>query len=926
MIAILPGKTFTPSHLSVFYAFCTLPGTIHWHRTAGAPMNKGQRHPALDWRRCASVLLGLLLSLSGLLVPSAATSSPRIVLADSQPRILLNKRVAREVDVSNYLEVLEDRSGHLTLADVMADGSGFHRNMGSGIQTGLGENVYWVRGKISRSLTDPSGAAEWLLLVAHPQVREARLFVPDDSDQALAVAGLSVSRDRRMFLDRMPVFPLNISQNTTLSFYLRIQMDGVANIPIRIWNRDAYFTEQRMRYPVWGLLLGGILALALYNFFIYLSLRETAYLHLSGFLFAMLIISSIHEGFFGLYLTGMWPALNVRLDQSAHLAALAVSIQFTRSFLSTAKGFPLLDGVFRLCQWITGTLAGVNLLQSLGSQIMQPVFWGMVVVFASSTIMASMNVADRGIRFFVAGWSLLLVCYLVYLLSQFGLLPVNQYTLHGKTVALCALGLSLSLGLAAQIQKERFEKQRALVRQQETVLELKYSEDQLQKKVLRDTLQGFPGIETLKQALSSAIASARGLEQPVVLVLLELHHMDAVERQLGHSARDELVTRATKRLSVILRGVSGVMPLDEASQRYIPMAVMGDGSYGFVLRGMPDASINHAIEEVERAMTRPFYYQGIPLQPGISFGLARLGEQGDDTESLWLHAQLSLHADLTKNLSKLCEIGEMDHYNARNIVVINELRSAIHEDQISLYFQPVYDLRRHHVCSLEVFSRWESFAGEKVSPAEIFYLAEVGGFVSDLTLRVIEKALRHFVLAVDPYSDVLKLSVNLSPKCLRDDHFLDEVGLLLAKYRLPAHRLSLEIKESAIIEDPSINADVLNRIRNMGVGLIIDEFGATYSNASYLSSIPVAEVKLDQRLVAQLDDGETQDMVKSLISLCADQNIKLVVHGVEDETTLHRLEQMGCNFAQGHYLSAPVLARDFKLPRNRFSPAQFQRV
>src|SRR5690606_35432933 len=99
-----------------------------------------------------------------------------------------------------------------------------------------------------------------------------------------------------------------------------------------------------------------------------------------------------------------------------------------------------------------------------------------------------------------------------------------------------------------------------------------------------------------------------------------------------------------------------------------------------------------------------------------SFGQARLGEQGDDEESLWLHAQLSLHADLSKNKGKKCEIGDMDHYNVRSIAVINALRSAIHEDQISLYFQPVYDLRRQHVCSLEVFSRWDAFTGEKITP------------------------------------------------------------------------------------------------------------------------------------------------------------------------------------------------------------------
>lgn len=855
-----------------------------------------------------------------------ARGATRIVLADSQPRILLNKRVAREVDISSYLEVLHDRSGHLTLDDVMAADDAFRRNRVGGLQTGLGENVYWVRGRISRSLTDPSAKTEWLLQVGHPRVREARLFVPGDPPWQSALQGMAVPPAERIFLDRTPVFPLPLADDTTVNFYLRIKMDGVAYIPVRVWNRDAYFTDQRMRLPAWGLLFGGLLALVMYNFFIFLSLRESAYLHLSAFLSVMLLVTGIQEGFVSLFITGAWPLLNIRLDHSAQLASLAVSILFTRSFLATTRVFPALDIVYRICQWITGTLALVNLLYPLGSQVAEPVFWGMVTVFVATTIVASLSVSDRAIRFFVAGWSILFVSYVIFQLSQFGLLPANQYTLHGKSAALCCLGLLLSLGLAAQIQRERFEKQQALVRQQETVLELKYSEDQLQKKVLRDTMRAFPGIETLKQALGEAIQAARQVEQPVVLVLLELHHMDLIGRQLGHSARDELVTRATKRLSVILRGVSGVMPLGEGTQQYIPMAVLGEGSFGFVLRGMPDATINRAIEEVETSMTRPFYYQGVPLQPGISFGLARLGEQGDDEESLWLHAQLSLHADLSKNKLKKIDIGDMDHYNIRSIAVINALRSAIHEDQISLYFQPVYDLRRHHVCSIEVFSRWETFVGEKVSPNEIFYLAEVGGFVSDLTLRVMEKALRYFVLAVDPYSDVLKLSVNLSPKCLRDENFLDEVGLLLAKHRLPAHRLSLEIKECAIIEDPSMSAEVLNRIRNMGIGLTIDEFGATYSNPSYLSSMPVTEVKLDQRLVACLDDCEAQATVKSLISLCAEQNIKLVVHGVEDESTLQRLEQMGCSFAQGHYLSVPVLARDFKLPRNRFSPVQFQRA
>src|SRR5690606_17335153 len=137
------------------------------------------------------------------------------------------------------------------------------------------------------------------------------------------------------------------------------------------------------------------------------------------------------------------------------------------------------------------------------------------------------------------------------------------------------------------IQRERFEKQRALFRQQETVLELKYSEEQIQKKVLRDTLHEFPALAALKGAARQAIALARHSGDPLILVLMNLHHVDRVEEQLGHAARNELLTRATKRLSVILRSVSGVLPLnDHASDHashYVPMAVLDDGCYGFML-------------------------------------------------------------------------------------------------------------------------------------------------------------------------------------------------------------------------------------------------------------------------------------------------------------------------------------------------------
>lgn len=756
-----------------------------------------------------------------------------------------------------------------------------------------------------------------MLQIANSHARHAQLFVREGNGWVAtdAVQGA-----------RFSVFSLPMSPDSAFDFYLRLQVDGMFSIPVKVWNQDAYQQSQRRLLPVWGMLFGAVAALALYNLFIYLSLHEKAYLQLGLFLLATLMLTMTRDGFLAALFAALPERLTVRFEYVLELVTLALAVVFTRTYLNTPRYYPLIDATLWLTRWLCLGFAFAALFTSMSSSVAYLGFMGCALLFAGPSVLASMHAADRATRYYIAGWSVYFVGYVIYLLSQYGLLPVNDFTQRGKDLGLCFLGLSLSLGLAEQIQRERFEKQRALQRQQETMLELKYSEEQIQKKVLRDTLQEFPAWPALGCVLQDAIARSLQSGESVVVVMMDLHHVNRVEEQLGHAARNELLTRATKRLSVILRSVSGVLPLNETSSDYVPMAVLDDGGYGFILRGMSDITINHAIEEVEQAMSRPFFYQGLALQPGISFGLARLFEHGDDSATLLQHAQRSLQADKRKNLEKDCELDSVDQYNARNIALINELRSAIHEDQINLYFQPVYDLRRNQVCGVEVFTRWESVSGEKISPSEIFYLAEIGGFVSELTLRVIEKALRHFVVAVNVQQTTLKLSVNLSPKCLRESHFIDDVNLLLTRYRLPPQRLSLEIKEAAIIEDPSITRDVLNRIRNMGIGLTIDEMGAAYSNPSYLSSLPVTEVKLDQRFVSRLNEYDCRVMVQMLIALCREQHIKLVVHGVEDESTLQQLEQMGCTFAQGHYLAAPVQAREFKLPRQQADRMQFQQV
>ncbi len=831
---------------------------------------------------------------------------------DSGPRlaILINGLGAKQLDVSSYLEIAPDpAAGEALLTDIIRlPDSAFSPLRDLNLFHTMGHRVFWIRGRIRQSELPEREHSNWMLVVENPHLRGSSLYISRrDQHQEPVFRALDAVEDRYL------VYPLDLNPGDSYQFYIRLNSAGAVSAPAQLWEEQAYLLHKRQTLPGWGILFGGLAALIFYNLFLALSLRQPMYLYLAAFLGCSLLVTAYTEGFLNALEqplpTWSWAGFGALMK----CAALVAAVLFTRQFLATRQAFPSID------RWLQGALC-CSLLLALVSVFhwLAPswFFLGFMLcglLFLGPAVVAALNVSDRASRYFLVGWSAFALGYAVYQMAELGLIPTNDLTRHLKELTLVLLGLNLSLGIASQIQKQRYQKQRGLVRQQETMLELKHTEEQIQKKVLRDTLRTFPNAQVLAQTTERMLAAVAASGESLTMVLAELHNLEAVEQQLGHAAKNELQTRATKRLSVVLRSISGVVILTESSDQFLPLAVLEGDRYAFLLRSMDDVAVNIAVDEVERAMQRPFLYQGIALQPGVSFGVARLTQTDEHFATLYQRACYALEADRQKNLGKQYQMQAVDQYSERNISLINQLRDAIAQGNITLYFQPVYDLRSDRACGIEVLTRWDTEQGQKISPSEIFYLAEVGGFVAELTVSVVEHAIRYYLAAVNPKTNDVRLSINLSPKCLREERFLEEVGMLLRRYQMPSKMLSFEIKEAAIIEDPSITRESLNSIRAMGVGLTIDEFGAAYSNYRYLSSLPVTEVKLDQRVGAALDSRARSDELMLLIRLCQEQDIKLVVHGVEDQKTLEHLEQLGCTFAQGHYFAAPVKASEFRL-------------
>src|SRR3990167_2580340 len=276
----------------------------------------------------------LVLAASGW--PGQALASGPLVLADSQPRILLSGRVAGELDISNYLEVLPSADPALDLQAVLAGDLPFQPVDNNGIATASGAKLYWIRGSMSRSLADMSGPANWLLLLENTRIRQAQLYVRLSNGQPVADRSAPYQAVDQVQGERYQQFPLTLAPDSTLDFYLRLQTDGLFSIPVKVWSRDAYLLNKRSELPIWGLLFGAISALTLYNLFIYLSLRERAYLQLSLFLLSTLLLTLAREGFLSTGFTRS-PLIGGRFEAVAEFVTLALAILFTRSYLNTAR-------------------------------------------------------------------------------------------------------------------------------------------------------------------------------------------------------------------------------------------------------------------------------------------------------------------------------------------------------------------------------------------------------------------------------------------------------------------------------------------------------------------------------------------------------------------------------------------------------------
>lgn len=412
-----------------------------------------------------------------------------------------------------------------------------------------------------------------------------------------------------------------------------------------------------------------------------------------------------------------------------------------------------------------------------------------------------------------------------------------------------------------------------------------------------DTLTGLPNRIRFHQQLSEALNAVAPGNREIAVLALNLNRFKSVNDALGYEAGDMLLKEVGKRIQAAVTQ-SGSM-----------VARLQADDFCILLCPSDVHAAQDAAHIILAAMAKPIDVGGQPVDVDASIGIALSPEHGNEPDRLLLCAAQAMHVAKRANNGPVLYDARHAQVVKDNLSLLSELRHAIEHDELTLYFQPQLDLQSNIVTRAEVLVRWNHPQRGIVPPDSFIPFAEQTGAVRQISRWVLEKT----CLQLLAWRDLnIGLCVNLSARDLSDTDFPEYIDTLLNKHGIARELLSLEVTESAAMEDPTQSLQALERLREIGMRLSIDDFGTGYSSLSYLKKLPVEELKIDKSFVLHMDDdADDLKIVRSTIDLAHTMELEVIAEGVETEASLKRLREYGCNFAQGYFVAKPMPAEQF---------------
>ncbi|MGH2377075.1 MAG: putative bifunctional diguanylate cyclase/phosphodiesterase [Candidatus Limnocylindria bacterium] len=412
---------------------------------------------------------------------------------------------------------------------------------------------------------------------------------------------------------------------------------------------------------------------------------------------------------------------------------------------------------------------------------------------------------------------------------------------------------------------------------------------------LYDTLTDLPNRVLFNDRVRQALAVSHRDGTGVALLLMDLDHFKEVNDTFGHHIGDLLLREVGPHLRSELRAGD-------------TLARLGGDEFGVLLPATTPAMAAAVAGRLLRAVERPFVIEDQPLTIGASIGIASAPEHGRDAETLLRRADVAMYVAKRGSGSYVAYAEDQDEGHADRLGLMAELTAAIDRDELVVLYQPQIDAQSGRVVAAEALLRWQHPTRGMLAPGEFIPLAERSALITRLTVKVIATAVRD-ARAWRAEGQDLRIAVNISARSLFDSRLVDCVRETLAREGLAGERLILEITESALMADQDRAIATIRGLRELGVGISIDDYGTGYSSIAYLRRLAADEVKIDRSFVSAMwSDSNAEAIVRATLDLAHMLGFEVVAEGVEEARTRRHLTALGIDRLQGYGIARPMEA------------------
>lgn len=805
--------------------------------------------------------------------------------------------------VAPDFQVYQDNDNELSLATIDSLSDDKWQNMTpEKASFGFTESPFWIRTRIHNQ---SDKVENFIIELDYPLLDSVLFQVQIPRTETFSIK----TGDTLPFYPRHVDNPGNLMRFQLLPLqqamiYIRVQTQGSVLLPLQLWQEKHYFEAASAEQKVHFFYYGAVSVIILINLAVFFTLRERLYLYYALAIAGYLVFFATSRGYIHqLFIPGL-PDLNSRLFLTSMPVLALFSVLFARQFLKTSEHSPKLDFalkgmvLFECCNLTLALVADYDLVvrvSALGAVLL------FTVLFTAGPVTYSSR--KRAGLYFTIAWTPLTVGFFAASGRTSGFLPNTFLTEYAMQIGSGIEAVILTLALADRLYHEREKK----IEAQEDSLRVEKQRSQAQSQLAdvmsKDPVTLLSNRNRFEWMVSNTISA--NPDKRYILAVARVTRLEEITRTLGLSSVETILRKVAKVLNEEHCAMAGNNCQHNEQGEKEGVYQLSRETFGIFMEQKAFEENPDDFYAALKLVAEPIDFRGLSIDLSPVFGCALYPKHGTEPAQLIKNALIAMKDSHHARGMMGIFHESMDIYDERRLTLITELKDALENNGLELFYQPKLNINNQQVVGLEGLARWIHPQRGFIPPDEFITLAEEAGLIYKLTLWAFEQAVGDLKLLRERgYQG--SVSVNISARDLFERNLCEDLQDILTKHGMNADAVYLELTETGAMEDPEAGIATLNRLSNLGLKIAIDDFGTGYSSLSYLQRLPASEIKLDRSLVKDICSCEsTAIIVKTSIDMIHALGYRLVAEGIEDESTVHKLQEYQCDSVQGFFYCKP---------------------